>query len=148
MDLSSGDEHRRSRSPRGKDRYLVYSPAWKTDSRVSQSESDAASLRTHLTSPACILSFPLTSSSTPGVLFTLQSGTRTAACGSVGSGVPSWFTASARVSLIFASEARVNGAVSEMMEEDGATFVAVMNVLDNMPFCLRVRVEQKMSVGN
>jgi hypothetical protein len=53
--------------------------------------------------------------------------------------MPSWFTAAARVSLILASEARVNGAVSEIMEEDGATLVgvAVMNVLDNMlPFCV------------
>lgn len=139
MDLSSGDEHRDGAiTLKGKDHYLVYSPAWKTDSRVRVRMTQLpASLRTHLTSPACILSFPLTSSSTPGVLFTLQSGMRTAACGSVGSGVPSWFTASARVSLIFASEARVNGAVREIMEEDG---VAVINVLDNMlPFCLRVR---------
>lgn len=47
----------------------------------------------------------------------------------------------ARVSLILASDARVNGAVSEIMEEDGATLgaVAVMNVLDNiLPFCVCV----------
>lgn len=93
---------------------------------------------THLTSPACVLSFPRTSSSTPGVLFTLQNGTRTAACGSVRSGaMPSWLTA-ARASLMSASEARVNGVVSEMMEEDGVILVAVMNVLDNiLPFCSR-----------
>lgn len=129
-----------SRAPRGADYYLVYSPTWKAASRVRVRTMQHCS-GTHLTSPACVLSFPLTSSSTPGVLFTLQSGTRTAACGSVGSGaIPSWFTAPARVPLIFASEARVNGAESEMMEDDGVTFaaVAVMNVLDNMlPFCLR-----------
>ena len=49
--------------------------------------------------------------------------------------MPSWFTA-ARASLMSASEARVNGAVSEIMEEDGvildAAAVAVMNVLDNI----------------
>ena len=75
------------------------------------------------------------------MLFTLQSGTRTAACGSVGSGaMPSWLTPLARVSLIFASEARVNGAVSEIMEDNGATLVvvAVMSVLNNiLPFCSR-----------
>jgi len=73
----------------------------------------------YLTSPEWVLSFPLTSSSRPGLSLRLQSGTRTAAWVSVGS--MEYFVAYAadNASLIVLRDLLVNGEVKETIEAFG-----------------------------
>lgn len=57
-----------------------------------------------------------------------------------GAALPPWLAALTKVFPIFANEARVNGVVSEIMEDDTTLIVVVvMSVLDNiLPSCSRV----------
>jgi len=82
----------------------------------------------HLTSPECVLNFPLTSNNTPGVSFTLQNGIRTAAFVSFASKLfgSDFEDARDRAIRIAFSELRVNGDVKEINE---GMLVSVLNVI-------------------
>ena len=80
---------------------------------------------TYLTSPECVLSFPRTSSSIPGLRSTLQNGTRTAACGSAGlyrfSEDTNAVWSASRITL---QDRRVRGSVREMSGRDDPVEIA------------------------
>ena len=73
----------------------------------------------HLTSPECALSFPLTSNNRPGLPLRLQRGTRTAAW--VSEGFMGYFVvyAADNASLIVLRDLLVNGEVEETIEAFG-----------------------------
>lgn len=82
----------------------------------------------HLTSPECVLNFPLTSSNTPGIPLILQNGIRIAALVSL---APELFgsdleDAIDRVFRILFNDLRVNGDVRDI--KDGDVLVIVRNI--------------------